>query len=230
MNAQLGLFDAAPMARMDAWTADLESAADGSQKPNGGRRVCPAEAGRHTDSAGRAYWVGKPGESLPLDPVEADEVVTAGKDRPKHPQEGANRVQHVLKAEPAGADATDREARGKVMALEGSDRPTGLGTDGAPAISAAPAFIPLARRSDPATSHAAAESAKGLQAWHHTLILAALEQRGPLGKSGIARFTPLDGVQACCRLTELQRAGLIEWTGRTVPSTAGRAEREWRRT
>ena len=28
----------------------------------------------NTDSAGRAYWVGKPGESLPLDPVEADEV------------------------------------------------------------------------------------------------------------------------------------------------------------
>ena len=67
-------------------------AGDGSQKPNGGRRVCPAEAGRHTDSAGSAYWVGKPGESLPLDPVEADEVVTAGKDRPKHPQEGANRA------------------------------------------------------------------------------------------------------------------------------------------
>ena len=116
-------------------------AGDGSQKPNGGRRVCPAEAGRHTDSAGRAYWVGKPGESLPLDPVEADEVVTAGKDRPKHPQEGANRVRHVLKAEPARADATDRRARSEVMALGGSASPTGRGTDGAPARSAAPVFL-----------------------------------------------------------------------------------------
>lgn len=62
------------------------------------------------------------------------------------PQEGANRVQHVLKAEPAGADATDREARSKVMALEGSDSPTGRGTSGAPAVSAAPVFhSPLLR-------------------------------------------------------------------------------------
>ena len=73
----------------------------------------------------------KPGDGEHLSPVKA------GRDTPR---EGANRVQHVLKAEPAGADATDREARSKVMALEGSDSPTGRGTSGAPAVSAAPVF------------------------------------------------------------------------------------------
>jgi len=88
---------------------------------------------------------------------------------------------------------------------------------------------PLARRSDPATSHAAAASANELQGQHQRLILACLEQHGPLGKDGIASRTRLDGVQTCRRLTELARAGAIVWTGRTVPSTSGRQEREWRR-
>jgi len=88
---------------------------------------------------------------------------------------------------------------------------------------------PMARSSDPATSHAAAASAKELQGQHHRLILACLEQHGALGKDGIAARTRLDGVQTCRRLTELARSGLIAETGRTVPSTAGRAEREWRR-
>ena len=87
---------------------------------------------------------------------------------------------------------------------------------------------PMARSTDPATSKAAAASAKQLQGDHHRLILACLEQFGPLGKDGIAARTRLDGVQTCRRLTELSRAGLIEWTGRTVPSIAGRQEREWR--
>ena len=87
---------------------------------------------------------------------------------------------------------------------------------------------PMARSTDPATSHVAAASAKQLQGEHHRLILAALEQHGALGKDGIASRTRLDGVQTCRRLTELARLGMIEWTGRTVQSTAGRQEREWR--
>lgn len=87
-----------------------------------------------------------------------------------------------------------------------------------------------ARARDPVTSHLAAESAKDLAARHHRLILACLEQHGALGKDGIAARTRLDGVQTCRRLTELQRAGLIALTGRTVQSTAGRAEREWEKT
>lgn len=54
-----------------------------------------------------------------------------------------------------------------------------------------------------------------------------MQQHGALGKDGIAQRTNLDGVAVARRLTELQRAGLICTTGKTVQSTAGRAEREW---
>lgn len=87
---------------------------------------------------------------------------------------------------------------------------------------------PAARRHDPATSHAAAAAARELQARHHRQIVDCLKAHGPLGKDGIAARTSLDGVAVCRRLAELQRLRLIEPTGRTVNSTAGRAEREWR--
>lgn len=86
---------------------------------------------------------------------------------------------------------------------------------------------PLARSSDPGTSHGAADEAKQLQARHHRIILAALEAHGPAGKDRLAVLTALTGVQVCRRLVELERAGRIKWTGKTVKSTAGRAEREW---
>jgi len=88
---------------------------------------------------------------------------------------------------------------------------------------------PMARSSDPSTSHAAAASAKELQNVHHRQILACLEQYGCLGKDGIAARARLTSYQVSKRLTELARSGLIAETGRTVPSTAGRQEREWKR-
>lgn len=87
--------------------------------------------------------------------------------------------------------------------------------------------IPLARASDPVTSHAAADSASEIQARHHRIILAALEQHGPAGKDRLAVLTSLTGVQVCRRLVELERMGKAKPTGRTVTSTAGRQEREW---
>ena len=86
---------------------------------------------------------------------------------------------------------------------------------------------PLARRTDPATSHQAAASAKELQAQHHRVIVACLKRHGPLGKDGVASRTGLTGVAVARRTAELQRAGLIQPTGKTVLSTAGRPEREW---
>lgn len=86
---------------------------------------------------------------------------------------------------------------------------------------------PAARRRDPATSHAAANAARQLQVEHQQVILDCLRKHGPLGKDGIAARTRLDGVQVCRRLVELERAKLIEQTGKTVASTSGRAEREW---
>lgn len=92
----------------------------------------------------------------------------------------------------------------------------------------APEVEPVrARATDPGTSHAAAESARELAARHVRIILAALEQHGPLGKDGIACRTRLDGVAVCRRLTEMQRDGLIALTGQTVLSVSGRREREW---
>lgn len=90
------------------------------------------------------------------------------------------------------------------------------------------AAAPLARNSDPITSHMAAESARDLRARHHRIILRTLADR-PLGKSGIAAKSELTEYQVSKRLCELERAGLIEPTGRIVPSASGRGEREWRK-
>lgn len=87
---------------------------------------------------------------------------------------------------------------------------------------------PMARSTDPGTSHAAAASAKALQGDHHRLILACLEQHGPASKDRIAALTRLNGTQVARRTVELQRAGQIEPTGTTATSTAGRQERVWR--
>lgn len=91
-----------------------------------------------------------------------------------------------------------------------------------------PIAAPAARSTDPGTSHEAALSAKELAERHARIILEALRTHGPCGKDRIAALTRLTGVQVCRRLPELQRAGLIEETGKTVTSTAGRKEREWR--
>jgi predicted ArsR family transcriptional regulator len=89
-------------------------------------------------------------------------------------------------------------------------------------------MLPLARRRDPHTSHAAASEAKELAMRHQRLILHVLKEYGPLGKDGIASLSRLDGVQVCRRLSELHKAGLIELTGCVVPSNTGRFERQWR--
>jgi predicted Rossmann fold nucleotide-binding protein DprA/Smf involved in DNA uptake len=85
--------------------------------------------------------------------------------------------------------------------------------------------IAAARRSDPATSHAAAASAPVAE--HQAVILDALAS-GPAGASGIAARCGLSSHQVNKRLTELARAGRIVETGRTVRSGSGRGEREWR--
>ena len=84
-----------------------------------------------------------------------------------------------------------------------------------------------ARRSDPATSHAAAARVTEFAGEHHAAILAALAV-GPAGASGIAARCGLSGHQVNKRLTELARTGRIVETGRTVRSASGRGEREWR--
>ncbi len=87
--------------------------------------------------------------------------------------------------------------------------------------------LPLFRRTDPATSKAAAASVKTFQGEHHAAILEALSH-GPAGVSGIAARCGLNGHQIGKRIGELAKAGRIFETGQTVRSASGRGEREWR--
>jgi predicted ArsR family transcriptional regulator len=84
-----------------------------------------------------------------------------------------------------------------------------------------------ARSSDPVTSHQAAAQAGGLATKHQRQILAALLE-GPAGASGIAARCGLLPHQVNKRIAELARDGRIVQTGRTVTSSSGRGEREWR--
>jgi predicted ArsR family transcriptional regulator len=87
------------------------------------------------------------------------------------------------------------------------------------------ADLPLFRRTDPVTSKTAARTAPVAE--HQRLILEALAA-GPAGASGIAARCGLLGHQVNKRLGELAKAGRIVETGRTVTSSSGRGEREWR--
>lgn len=89
--------------------------------------------------------------------------------------------------------------------------------------------LPLfrARKNDPPTSHEAAARVKEFQGEQHAAILDALGQ-GPAGGSRIAERCGLTDYQVRKRLHELERAGRIVLTGRTVASASGRGEREWR--
>ena len=63
---------------------------------------------------------------------------------------------------------------------------------------------------------------------HHGTIVQCLRDYGSLGKDGIARRTGLLVNQCSRALPVLERAGLVEQTGRTVLSDSRRHEREWR--
>ena len=87
--------------------------------------------------------------------------------------------------------------------------------------------FPRVRKTDPVTSHEAAESIKPVAPKHYSVILDCLQTYGALGKDGIASLTNLDSNQVARRLNEMQKIGLIKLTGKTVKSDSGRQEREW---
>jgi hypothetical protein len=86
--------------------------------------------------------------------------------------------------------------------------------------------LPLFRRTDPATSKAAAASVKTFAGEHHAAILEALSH-GPAGASGIAARCGLLPHQVNKRIRELARTWRIAETGRIVLSSSNRGEREW---
>ena len=88
-----------------------------------------------------------------------------------------------------------------------------------------------ARKTDPSTSHEAADKVGEFAHAHYQQILQALLDHGPLGKDGIAKKANTnnreDGVAISRRLPELQKMGLVFLTGEKVKSRSGCNEREW---
>ena len=84
-----------------------------------------------------------------------------------------------------------------------------------------------ARATDPVTSHQAAEQVTTPYKHFQTIHLALIEH-GPMGKDQIAQKTGLDPNAVARRLPELAKLALVELTGNTVTSKAGRKEREWK--
>ena len=82
--------------------------------------------------------------------------------------------------------------------------------------------LPLARRTDPATSHAAANKAASIAPSQRNIIAAALSTPGTVKQ--ISDRCGLSQYAVSKRLPELQRMGLIELTGREIDGC-----REWRR-
>ena len=84
-------------------------------------------------------------------------------------------------------------------------------------------FRPLARNTDPFTSHLAAQAMN--PSAHYALIIKALDT--PAGKTLIGKRAGLDHNQVSRRLNELEKQGIIGLTGKTVKSDSNRQEREW---
>jgi hypothetical protein len=84
-------------------------------------------------------------------------------------------------------------------------------------------FRPLARNTDPFTSHLAAQAMN--PSAHYSLIIKALDT--PAGKTLIGKRAGLDHNQVSRRLNELEKNGVIGLTGKTVKSDSNRQEREW---
>lgn len=88
---------------------------------------------------------------------------------------------------------------------------------------------PMARNTDPATSHIAAAMACEFTGTHREIVLAALKKHGPMTVDQIAARTRLNSQQTNKRLPELQRLGqAVPVEGHLRPSSSGRPERVWR--
>ena len=86
---------------------------------------------------------------------------------------------------------------------------------------------PVARRHDPATSHAAATSMTRAALDHHEVILGVLWR--PMTIYHIAMLTGLDHVQVARRMPELEQLGQARPTGETAAGPSGRECRIWER-
>ena len=98
-----------------------------------------------------------------------------------------------------------------------------------PSLFSAPPTLGTARKADPPTSKAAAESLTGpvLGAMQEE-VLAALVDRGGHGTlDDVVGITGREKGATSRRLTDLERGGLIRRTDRTRPGRSGRAQIVW---
>ena len=83
---------------------------------------------------------------------------------------------------------------------------------------------PLARNTDPSTSHAAALAAGGLRDIHHAAIIRTLDAAGrPLAAEEVADIVEsIDKVQVAKRWSELEEAGVVIKTEDQYLNRSGR--------
>ena len=87
--------------------------------------------------------------------------------------------------------------------------------------------MPRSRRTDPATSHLAAEAARPAQLTHIEIIRGALVRHGAGTIEDIAHWTGLSPVQVARRMPDLQKVGMAAPNGQHGLSVCGRLERQW---
>ncbi len=89
---------------------------------------------------------------------------------------------------------------------------------------------PLARATDPESSHLAARNivASGTAAAHRERILAAIKANADCTCGELAELTGLHRSAVSKRLPELRRAGLIETRGSRVCTAQGTTQGVWR--
>lgn len=88
-------------------------------------------------------------------------------------------------------------------------------------------MTPLARTTDPITSHQAAAKTD-FKARHIAKIYAALKEKGPMTKDEIADSTGLDHVAVARRMAAMEDKGLVRRTILTRPSRTGRECTVWK--
>ena len=86
----------------------------------------------------------------------------------------------------------------------------------------------LARSTDPATSHMAAQAATGFAKSQCSRIHALLITFGPSDPEQLAAMLDMEAYSVRKRLSNLQHANLAQPTGDVVPTESGRSQRVWR--
>lgn len=109
------------------------------------------------------------------------------------------------------------------------------GADFAPPPDELPLFqqpvlpLPRARASDPATSHAAADSMTHAAGMQRALILNALKAHGPMTADELDALLGLRPSTSGRRLIELVRDGTVAITDETRPTRSGREAQVYRK-